>query len=434
MNILVRSVIGLFIYILLLGCSTVSPIITMPTAPTTALVNPATTLTRDAKKTVHIKFTPQPSPTNTPSSNQTFNPLPSTMTPILLPLTSFEQHCITIEDTLPADFLTAGWIVVDKEELNYSELMRFTSKGGEPQPLPGLPKNGSSEISPNGNWLAYYSGDRELYILSSNAKIVASYPMNDQWNRIQNWLGNDRIDFSRIEWMPVAVDIFNPFTGEDRYLTPAFIDIYQYSFEKSGPFRVHTWKLVYDPTLTRVAYMRDNGEWNNPSLVLIDLENNKTLWELSRPSPGEWHMPGWSPDGSLLAAYALNDEVDNDRRFQLFTIDREGNAVQWIDMRTDEIKGNDIRWSPDSRYLAFFGNSIYILDIQERRVFDYCLPVKLDLPIYQPIEIFFWSPDSTQGILQPYGAPAVAIDLESGRAIQLLTDPNLHVVGWMAEP
>jgi WD40 repeat protein len=322
-----------------------------------------------------------------------------------------------------------------------SQLMGLTSQSREPQILPDLPKSDSNgAVSPNGKWLAY-SGDMILYILSSDGKIEASLPRNAQWRRFQGWLDNERIVFDRGERIPVAVNVVNPFTGEDQYMMPRFKDFYTYTFEDSGWF---TWKLVYDPTLTRVAYMRDNGEsqGKSPSLVLVDLENNQTLWELERYSPGEWLMPTWSPDGSQMAAYAADDPQDDYKRFQLFTVDRMGQATQWIDVRKAGIVGGigtEMKWSPDGRYLAFFGGErgIYILDMLEHRVLDYCLPYSTYSGAVesQATDVILWSPDSKQVLYQRYDAPAVVIDLESNRAAQLVENASIRPIGWLkSEP
>jgi hypothetical protein len=365
----------------------------------------------------------------------------------MLPLRSFEQRYIPIESPLPDGFLTEGWIILaDVGEMGHmiqSQLMGLTSQSREPQILPGIPKcDSNGAVSPNGKWLAY-SGDMVLHILSSNGRIEASLPRNGQWRSIQGWLDNERIVFDRVERIPVAVNVVNPFTGEDQYLYPRLDDIYQYTFEDSGWF---TWKLVYDPTLTRVAYMRDNGEESQEksptSLVLVDLENGQTLWELERFSPGEWLMPAWSLDGSQMAAYAADDRQDDYKRFQLFTVDRMGQATQWIDVRKAGIVGGlgtEMKWSPDGRYLAFSGlREIYVLDMLTRQAFDYCFlnpPEPIPVLSGNPERVIIWSPDSKQILYQNQDVPAVVIDLDSNRAALLVDDANIRPIGWLkSEP
>lgn len=309
-------------------------------------------------------------------------------------------------------------------------MMILTAEDKSLRPLLDLPGYyGSGKVSPDNKHFAYWDS-KDLVILLPDGSIQFIQAWNDRWRSIQGWLDNQQIIFTHWKETQISLDLYNPFNNQTQILSPQLSDIHRFSFESSGwPI----WKLVYNSDLTRLVYMRDHGGIISPELVLNDLTTNETLWELARSSPGIKHMPVWSPNGEELAVAASDDPEDNFKRFQLFLITQNGKAQQWIDIKADLGFGNDqLVWSPDNKYLAFFGHTLYILDITKRRVIDFCIPyTQSDNTINFDADRIIWSPDNKKVIFQREDAPAVLIDLLNDIAFPLGTDPSIKPVGWL---
>ncbi len=186
------------------------------------------------------------------------------------------------------------------------------------------------------------------------------------------------------------------------------------------------WKVVYDSTLTRLAYMRDDG----PTFVLWDLQNNQAIWTLKKYSVKST-PPMWSPDEMQLAVVAMNQPEDNWDRLELFLVTRDGQAQKWVDLQGyhPTTGQGTLRWSPNGRYIAFWEWSykapILILDTIKKQLLDYCI---IGAAGYGD---FVWSPDSTQVTVTRYEAPSIVIDVEKGIASQITQDWHFRPVGWM---
>ncbi|MFZ6030435.1 MAG: TolB family protein [Chloroflexota bacterium] len=169
-----------------------------------------------------------------------------------------------------------------------------------------------------------------------------------------------------------------------------------------------------------------------PALVMVDVESGQTLWELRRFSPGERHIPVWSPDGSQVAV--LSDDGD---KWEIFTVNRDGLATQWIEITMksriySSLNAEGFKWSPNGRYLAFFSENLYVLDMVEHRVYDLCIPSgEWSVTIQNALT---WSPDSKQVLFQRNEVPALVVDLESNRAASLIDDITMRPLGWLAAP
>jgi Tol biopolymer transport system component len=227
---------------------------------------------------------------------------------------------------------------------------------------------------------------------------------------------------------------------QEKVFAPNVTDRYQYSDREFSKMWPVVWKFVPDPTLTRMVYVRD---WQGrPELVLIDLENGETLWKLDRFSPGDRHMPVWSPDGSQVAVISDDYQgLEETYRWEIYTVNRHGQGVQWLDVSVksgllgNQVWGDQVDWSPDGRYIPFYSEDLYILDTASHQAIDYCIPYTAGTGEFinyrTPI---IWSPDSRQVIFQPGDYKAVVIDIENNRAIQLVDDIALEPLGWISSP
>jgi Tol biopolymer transport system component len=350
-----------------------------------------------------------------------------------LPLHTFLRKCVEVQDQLPSDFLSSGVIFFEEEKYPESVYYLLDGQTGKLQTLPNIPKGGSYGVSPDGKSLVYGdSANDRLLVIGSSGEIRASQPWNDSWNGVQSWLDSERLVMVRKEKTPIGVDILNVFTGEIQILDPELSDIYIFSIESPGRISWYIWKLVYSPDLTRLVYLRQTEE-GGMSMVMVDQETNKTIWVYPSPHGSYGNMPVWSPDGERLLFVSYGIEPP----FELYTVDRNGKAIQWIDLDQPINLQVEWIWSPDNRYIAFLGDSLYILDTETYQLMDYCIEyiTGLDDQIGGIFPRLFWSPDSKQIIFQRLDAPALVVDLASGIAAPLVDTTDIRPIGWMmSEP
>ncbi len=315
------------------------------------------------------------------------------------------------------------------EKKSFSKLSPDT---GVMEPLPDLPGFLTSFGPPeNAKRFAYIDDQMQVILANANGGIEAFSPFKSHWHSAMTWLDDQNL---LVSYDPVAtgernVDVFHTITGQAQELSPGLPDIFTFQVEDTGHF---VWKLVYDPTRKRLVYTRET-ESHDAIITMMDVENGEVLWELERASTGLDYPPLWSPDGSRLAVIAKSDPEFNYQNFEIFLVDREGTGIQWIDFReTPEITAEDYLWSPDGRYLAIYGTSIFILDTKEQRLVDYCVPLSETGYFFGPAVPIIWSPNSQQVIFQREALPAVLVDLSDGMVTPLTGDPNLLPVAWLA--
>lgn len=379
---------------------------------------------------ITVTYSPTASATATSVPSSTPLPLTETPTPVTLPLRTFTKRCLNVEHATTKGFLSEGTIFL--RNFDSDEILLLTSSDEEPRLLTGVPEGTPDGVSQNWAWMFY--GDS---VIASNGELVTTPHRNNQWGNLQSWLDSERIIFQGPTRKSEMLYIYNPFTQQEQIFAPKITDRYQYSRELSG---WPVWKFVPDPTLTRMAYVRD-GQHLLPELVLMDLENGKTLWTLDRVSPGERHIPVWSPDGSQLAVISDDyQSVSEAYRWEVFTVNREGESTHWTDIHVKPeglywLLGEQVAWSPDGRYIAFYSESLYILDTVSRQAVDYCIPYIAQTGNFMNVRrTIIWSPDSRQMIFQPGTYQAVVIDIENDRAIQLGDDIALEPLGWIISP
>jgi len=208
------------------------------------------------------------------------------------------------------------------------------------------------------------------------------------------WLDNEHIifNYTTLSGHFIFSDqyhIWNPYTNQQTIQT--FPIKYYIAPEYDSRAILFNWHVVFNPTLTIATYLNQKQV---PQAV--NLKNQKKVWSYD----GTYfnNPPKWSPDGQMLALLML----DNNRlRLDMLILD--GNLQNWVDIE-QKIVSTDIpsslyntrimSWSPDSRYLAFFGGEyeLFILDLQKKILIHSCIK-HTDWMIY-------WSLDSKQIIFQ----------------------------------
>lgn len=371
-------------------------------------------------------------PTSTPPSTATNIPT-DTPTPVLLPLRKFTKHCLNVEHATTKGFLSKGTIFLRNS--NSDEILLLTNSDEKPHVLTGVPEGSPDGVSQNWAWMFY--GDS---VITSNGKLVTTPHRNDQWGPLQGWLDSERVIFQGPSRKSEMLYIYNPFTQQEQIFTPKVTDRYQYDRELSTIWMWPiVWKFVPDPTLTRMVYVRD--QQGGPELVFIDLESGETLWTLDRFSPGDRHIPAWSPDGSQVAVISDDYQgVEETYRWEVYTVNRDGQGVQWLDISVksggigNSVWGDQVSWSPNGRYIAFYTTDLYILDTASYQAVDYCIPYTGEMRDHLNQMPIIWSPDSRQVIFQPGNSQAVVIDIENDRAIQFVDDIASEPLGWILSP
>jgi len=373
-------------------------------------------------------------PSSTPASLH----LTQTPKPVSLPLRTFTKRCLNVEPATTKGFLSEGTIFLYEHDSD--EILLLTSRDEEPRLLTGVPEGSPQGVSQNWAWMAFHLPQSGISVIASNGELVTTPHRNNQWGLLQGWLDSERIIFQELTRKSNVLYIYNPFTGQENIFAPNVTDRYQYIDREFSNVWPVVWKFAPDPTLTRMVYVRALQE--RPELVLINLENGETLWKLDRFSPGDRHIPVWSPDGSQLAVISDDyQSVPETYRWEVYTVNRDGQDIQWLDVSVESgslgngVWGDQPAWSPDGRYIAFYSEDLYILDTMSRQVVDYCIPHTAEAGDFiNYLTPIIWSPDSRQVIFQAGNYQAVVIDIENNRAFQLVDDIALQPLGWINSP
>jgi WD40 repeat protein len=322
--------------------------------------------------------------------------------------------------------------------------------------IPRVPRDGAETatgvLSPDQRWYATteaainYSGllaEVSVYKIVIYSTVSAREKYEMGWENIYEahnarsirWRDNDHIIYETTQTPKIGDDysrdkafLINPFTQEmtkwNGQLDPlAIIDFFP------------------SPDWTRAVY---NQVWYD---IAPDVKDDWGLFDPineSQPilnlSLANLSQIGWSPDSAQFAAETETTSDSGELNNQLELFDRDGVNLGSIFLETNRQRirntfsvSSNIRWSSDGRYLAFITTtlnyptviSLYIADMQEKRVYDTCI---------EPGDGLAWSPDGTKLAMMDFydykrQRPVIVLDLETW-GLYTVAYHDGSVIGW----
>jgi hypothetical protein len=294
----------------------------------------------------------------------------------------------------------------------------------------------------------------ELVIANADGQKLKAIPWEKGWFAIAGWLDDQRLVINIANMNPLeshakkapTLLVLNPFTGGRQALPPNFPNIYTLPPIPEWDY----WGItMYDPTLTRVAYLTDQYE-----IAVWDMQKGKSMG--SSPAPykmGSYGaMPRWSPDGSQ---FVVEGWVPGQSFSELYLVSRDGQVEKLTNLNAaekpryyDNARLLNTSWSPDGRYIAAWLDTpslgdqhemeLAIVDSETGQVINYCLRVMYGGEDFvgerPPMPI--WSPDGKQLVVVDWYEKdhrrVILVDPGQGFAAQIASD--MQPAGWMLAP
>jgi hypothetical protein len=473
------TLIVIFISVLLLGgCSSAAgpPVATETTTPTNYPINmPKPTETT----TVTLQPTSSPTSTYTPTSeiNLATNTATVTVekqpadTEIVIEDTMLTTKCLEIIPEIPPDLESSGVLVLDSHvdlgngstsSDTYLIDMSTKTKTQIAQPNENL---FNFNISPDRTWLAYgqaifdedriHPSEENLIIATADGQIYTSMRWEPEWWFIEEWLDN--------QWLIIETEIndevnedsnksayllVNPFTTERKILKSEFPDSNELTY------------TVYDPKLTRVAYLKkgrfDDAPWA-PIFTLMDVNTQKTLVNLDLYLDYRTE-PHWETGGEYfaIAPSLLTDNFGEEwPSYEILKVTKDGEISKMTNLleHYQWVYISDLSWSPDNRYIAFWFSTwqdekpsitdckeqqLAILDTITGHVTNYCIQGDYFAHVSgaRKVSAPIWSPDSKQIVVEnrysEYQNRVILVDLD--QEIAFLVAEEMEPVGWLLNP
>jgi len=337
-----------------------------------------------------------------------------------------QNNCLT-EKSWSSESLWDGTIIVGNTQ---DQKIYLLSSGDEkPRTLSGKNPTWDPDfrLSPDGKWLAYsiLSDDglsfTALRVRSLNGDQVWEIPYPPGWYSERYWINNEYIEILKSEAGKnttnpyTGIVILNPFTGDKA------VDM---DFDTTNLNLKITEAPRYDPTLTRMIYLRDDlipetGEAVLESIVVTEINSGKELW--TRVSLGKDLLnAAWSQDGKMVAIQDFSELI------VINLYDGWDKILQREGLRLHP--STFPAWSPDGRHIALKTyDSLAIYNPVDDVLTDYCL--------HNQILGFNWSPDGQQlavdSSLSDGSEEILVINVADNTAVRFL---DYRLLGWSLVP
>jgi hypothetical protein len=274
---------------------------------------------------------------------------------------------------------------------------------------------------------------------------------NSQFSQLGStirWRSNDEVWVSN-EGVPDF--LFNPFTQKFQELpdfpTQKTTDTLEYCLASMNCTLDYAGFQPYDSATKLWLYAIPRG------YDLVDREGT-FLWEYKNPLAG-FNLPKWQPGDQKLGIPMPKNEQDVlGEHYEIFTVDRAGRQRQLTNYSAayPTITIDKFSWSPDGRYIAFWGDThseekiaqqnpyrLFVLDTVTHQTIDYCVPGGYlsrysHQGIYSDNPTPAWSPDGGQIAIQSIQSNKrviMLIDFASGTVSPVAEG---ELIGWMAAP
>ncbi|PWB76596.1 MAG: hypothetical protein C3F07_03500 [Anaerolineales bacterium] len=418
-----------------------------------------------------------PSPVNTPPHTSTPEEM-VTSTPSPEPLPTVKAQCVNdISESQKLDLqgvlvLNRPYKQVDFQAMDESGQYQAFDYGfyffnlNNKQIIKSISDGLLEQVSPDGKYLAYIhydsSGDKMfLGILDNNGKAVNDFSLfiDGGWQDYYNWQNSELIRIVATRGaVKVSSRFLDPFTKSHSLLKTDWNDTYNpanpyvdnvadWKFDRRATktFNVYGANILYDPTLTRVVYPKDDSV-----VSLVDVESET---ELASAKFTDWgRIPSWSPNGEYLTI--LNHEGNAD---EFYIVSKDGGEFQRITNFAEELGFatiTDYTWSPDSTLIAFWLNTgqdevadgeqseLAIMDVSSKQVTRLCIQ-GISTNAYDPWTMLHpepvWSPDGkyimfTQwdDVDNPRNFYVLVVDPTTGELENI--SQNTAPIGWMIAP
>lgn len=391
---------------------------------------PITIATVPSRPTYAVSPTPVPSPpwlVEIPTEN--VSPIEPSAVPLI---TKFKQQCLKVEDRSPGETQSNGVLILEGEIANGSNrntivtslLNMATGKLNRQKDFqfghavsPDRKLQAYEQIYPNSN--------AEFVISDSNGKTLKAIPYIESWGGIVDWLDDQRLVFINPGH---GLLLWNPFAGGQQILQYDFPD--KYAFPDSPYWR--GWKMtMYDPTLTRVIYLKKLIDKN--TYALWDYQKKKLIKSFENTFDFGFYIPSWSPDGSEFVAGG--SYYEQGQHYELFLVSRDGQVKQLTHLNPNlDVVSSLYSWSPDGRFLAVYlhdpnkhegDTTLGIIDTISGEIIDTCVQVSYGRDNRDDASLPVWSPDGSQLV--------VYASYEADHLHVILVDPNKGFANRIAE-
>jgi hypothetical protein len=402
--------------------------------------------------------------TSTPERTSTLTPAPTETKPATIPLPPIKTQCISdLSDNQKLDL--SGVVALSKiATLDNSEFGFYLTNLKNRNIIRDVNEGMFAQVSPDKKSIAYMydKGDTSfLGVINNRGKTLSDFEFTFDGQMVDyfNWQNSEQLRILYEDFVnnKLFTQLLNPFTQEYTPLRTNLSEVYtpknpfqdklvkwKFDFHATSVFDTYGANILYDPSLTRVLYPKDNG--------IVSLVNAENEVELANTQLEDWgKLPSWSPDGQYLSIVGWEGNAD-----EFYLTSRDGGEFQRITNFSEELGFGSISeavWSPDSKHIAFWLNTkpgeqkpvaqseLAILDVATRQVTRLCIQ-GISRVIVKPWIMGhaepIWSPDGRYLLITQWDDPnspknyyVLAIDTQTG-ALEKVSK-NTEPLGWMSD-